>query len=202
MEFLCSRLRDELKQDGDSDSSSLYSFSSKPRTPGDRKVDLSVKFVATRRTNAPQTVYDLPVNSRFKLVQIRRHINKHFKSHFERGFIFLSKSKEISMADERKLTLFDILPKMPKIQQKHVIPSPQFRFEGIQYKKVCSRFRCFGNICYECLFEFFLVDRVLYIYVCDTTCTDCRRFYGCFKENNIITIFFTISNHNRKMKVF
>lgn len=110
----------------------LYSFSSRPVTPRDKTGNLLVKFQAVSRSHQTQSHHYIRVNSKDRLSHIRRNINLQFKEYFERGFIFLSKTREILRSDERKTTIFDILPKIPVDK-----PTENFRYPDVEYKRVC-----------------------------------------------------------------
>lgn len=110
----------------------LYSFSSRPVTPRDKTGNLLVKFQAVSRSHQTQSHHYIRVNSKDRLSHIRRNINLQFKEYFERGFIFLSKTSEILRSDERKTTIFDILPKIPVDK-----PTENFRYPDVEYKRVC-----------------------------------------------------------------
>lgn len=110
----------------------MYSFSSRPVTPRDKTGNLLVKFQAVSRSHQTQSHHYIRVNSKDRLSHIRRNINLQFKEYFERGFIFLSKTSEILRSDERKTTIFDILPKIPVDK-----PTENFRYPDVEYKRVC-----------------------------------------------------------------
>lgn len=110
----------------------LYSFSSRPVTPGVKTGNLLVKFQAVSRSHQTQSHHYIRVNSKDRLSHVRRTINLQFKEYFERGFIFLSKTREILRSDERKTTVFDILPKIPVDK-----PTENFRYPDVEYKRVC-----------------------------------------------------------------
>ena len=114
-----------------------YIFSSKPGAPGERGGELLVRFQAVSRTQQCMAYQYITVNSRTRLSVIRRHITKYFKNLYERGFIFLSKTKEILKSNEKNMTVFDILPKVPQIQSKSM-PNENFLFQDVQYKRVCE----------------------------------------------------------------
>lgn len=109
----------------------LYSFSSRPVTPGVKTGNLLVKFQAVSRSHQTQSHHYIRVNSKDRLSHVRRTINLQFKEYFERGFIFLSKTREILRSDERKTTVFDILPKIPVDK-----PTENFRYPDVEYKRV------------------------------------------------------------------
>lgn len=109
----------------------LYSFSSRPVTPRDKTGNLLVKFQAVSRSHQTQSHHYIRVNSKDRLSHVRRNINLQFKEYFERGFIFLSKTREILRSDERKTTIFDILPKIPVDK-----PTENFRYPDVEYKRV------------------------------------------------------------------
>jgi hypothetical protein len=77
----------------------------------------------------------MSVHSRTKLHQVRRYITKYFKNIYDGGFIFLCKTKEILKSDESKLTVFDILPKIPQVANQES-PRECFQYPDVQYKKV------------------------------------------------------------------
>ena len=109
----------------------LYSFSSRPVTPREKTGNLLVKFQAVSRTHKTLVHHYIRVNSKDRLSHVRRSINIHFKDYFERGFIFLSKTKEVLKSDEKQTTILDILPKVP-----HGKPSEKFRYPDAEYKRV------------------------------------------------------------------
>ncbi|XP_069128217.1 uncharacterized protein [Argopecten irradians] len=129
----------------DDDQESVYMYSSRPTTPGERK-GLLVRFQLVSRTQPCVAFHYMSVNLHSKLSELRRPINAHFKTFFDGGFIFLCKTKEVIKAKERQLTIFDILPKIPKIEeldiygrireQQRRLPSDNFLYPGVQYKEL------------------------------------------------------------------
>ncbi|XP_061192633.1 uncharacterized protein LOC133200833 [Saccostrea echinata] len=126
----------------------LYSFSSRPVTPRDKGGDLLVKFQAVSRTQQTLTHHYISVNSKDKLSHVRRSINLYFKEYFERGFIFLCKTREILRSDEKTTTVFDILPKIPQMNSvdqgrsnpKWELPMEKFRYPDVEYKRVAHSY--------------------------------------------------------------
>ncbi|XP_062591233.1 uncharacterized protein LOC134252746 [Saccostrea cucullata] len=126
----------------------LYSFSSRPITPRDKAGDLLVKFQAVSRTQQTFTHHYISVNSKDNLSQVRRSIQHYFEEYFERGFIFLCKTKEILKSDEKTTTVFDILPKIPQMRQtdtgrsnqKWQLPKEKFRYPDVEYKRVAHSY--------------------------------------------------------------
>lgn len=117
----------------------LYTFSSKPSSPGERSPNILVRFQAVSRTQPCIAHQYCKLNSKEKLSSVRQCINPFFKNYFDDGFIFLSKTKEILRSKERCLTLFDILPKVPSIYNKRKekkVPNDAFMYPDVQYKKV------------------------------------------------------------------
>ncbi|XP_052097446.1 uncharacterized protein LOC127732451 [Mytilus californianus] len=112
----------------------VYTFSSKPTTPGEKTPDLLIRFQAVSRTQPCVQYRFMSVHSRTKLHQVRRYITKYFKNVYEGGFIFLCKTKEILKSDESKLTVFDILPKVPEVNGQTL--QKCFQYPDVQYKKV------------------------------------------------------------------
>ncbi|KAJ8305364.1 hypothetical protein KUTeg_015909 [Tegillarca granosa] len=117
----------------------LYTFSSKPSSPGERFPDILVRFQAVSRTQPCIAYQYCKLNSKEKLSTVRQYINHFFKNYFDDGFIFLSKTKEILRSKERCLTLFDIFPKVPSIYNKRKekeVPNDAFMYHDVQYKKI------------------------------------------------------------------
>ncbi|XP_063420163.1 uncharacterized protein LOC134705345 [Mytilus trossulus] len=112
----------------------VYTFSSKPTTPGEKTPDLLIRFQAVSRTQPCVQYRFMSVHSRTRLHQVRRYITKYFKNVYEGGFIFLCKTKEILKSDESKLTVFDILPKIPEVNGQTL--QRCFQYPDVQYKKV------------------------------------------------------------------
>lgn len=121
----------------------VYTFSSKPTTPGEKTPDLLIRFQAVSRTQPCVQYRFMSVHSRTKLHQVRRYITKYFKNVYEGGFIFLCKTKEILKSDESKLTVFDILPKIPEVNGQTL--QRCFQYPDVQYKKVRKREEIWTN---------------------------------------------------------
>ncbi|XP_033738074.1 LOW QUALITY PROTEIN: uncharacterized protein LOC117325743 [Pecten maximus] len=128
----------------DEDQESVYTYSSRPTTPGDRK-GLLVRFQLVSRTQPCVAFHYMSVKLHSKLSDIRRPINAHFKTYFDGGFIFLCKTKEIIKDKERQLTIFDILPKLPNLEtmdsdmrkgRQRRLPTDNFMYPGVQYKEL------------------------------------------------------------------
>ncbi|KAK3584823.1 hypothetical protein CHS0354_006241 [Potamilus streckersoni] len=120
------------EETGESNDENLYTFSSRPTTPGERRIpDILVRFQAVGETHPCIAHQYFKVNSSTPLNQIRRHIQSIFKPVFEKGFIFLKGDREILKNTEAKLTLFDILPKL-----YHGKPSRAFQYPSVHYKQV------------------------------------------------------------------
>ncbi|OWF34894.1 Ankyrin repeat, PH and SEC7 domain containing protein secG [Mizuhopecten yessoensis] len=142
---MCSRVIERTRGvERDDDEESVYMYSSRPTTPGDRK-GLLVRFQLVSRTQPCVAHHYMSVNLNTKLSELRRPVNTHFKAHFDGGFIFLCKTKEIIKARERQLTIFDILPKLPNISlsdsairggSRKKLPSDSFLYPGVQYKEL------------------------------------------------------------------
>ncbi|KAL3868185.1 hypothetical protein ACJMK2_041017 [Sinanodonta woodiana] len=116
----------------ESSEENLYTFSSRPTLPGERRIpDIRVRFQAVGETHPCIANQYFKVNSFTPLSQIRRHIQISFRPVFERGFIFLRGNCEILKNTEARLTLFDILPKL-----YHGKPSRAFQYPGVNYKQV------------------------------------------------------------------
>ncbi|KAL3868205.1 hypothetical protein ACJMK2_041037 [Sinanodonta woodiana] len=116
----------------ESSEENLYTFSSRPTPPGERRIpDILVRFQAVGETHPCIAHQYFKVNSFTPLNQIRRHVQSVFRPVFERGFIFLSGNSEILKNTEARLTLFDILPKL-----YHGKPSRAFQYPGVNYKQV------------------------------------------------------------------
>ncbi|XP_060081851.1 uncharacterized protein LOC132561136 [Ylistrum balloti] len=128
----------------DDDSESVYLYSSRPTTPGERK-GLLVRFQLVSRTQPCVAYHYMSVNLNSKLSELRRPVNAHFKTHFDGGFIFLCKTKEVINSRERQLTIFDILPKLPNLavtqsynrtDRRQKMPSDSFLYPGVHYKEL------------------------------------------------------------------
>lgn len=122
----------------------MYLFSSRPVTPRDKGGDIVIKFQAVSRTRQTLSHHYIAVSSNDRLSHVRRSINVHFKDYFDRGFIFLCKTREILRANEKTTTVFDILPKIPQMcsldqgrsKSKWELPMKNFRYPDVEYKRV------------------------------------------------------------------
>ncbi|XP_076440346.1 LOW QUALITY PROTEIN: uncharacterized protein LOC143279908 [Babylonia areolata] len=108
-----------------------FLFSSAPITPRERTPDILVRFQAVASDRPCVDSRTVFISSQCTLIEVRRHIQRHFQCLYERGFIFLRRHREISRSQERAVRLLDIMPRLPRGH-----PRPAFLFPGIHCKKV------------------------------------------------------------------